>query len=183
MSMASRVTWVPGVPLIQAEGHEDSVVLEVGLVPETGHQDAVVHLDKVRVDAHDVPPLAPAAELPAEGLGLAPGGSLVVRMGLESRVFPSGAHQADEPPLVFSLAESDDHRLVNPLLPHGACGDGGDVGPVLAHVGGAEQQRPELLHAGPVLAGRVVLLEDAVDSGQEVAVGHLQNGPVPEDPG
>ena len=31
--------------------------------------------------------------------------------------------------------------------------------------------------------GVSVLLEDAVDAGQEVAVGHLQNGPVPEDPG
>ena len=45
------------------------------------------------------------------------------------------------------------------------------------------KQSAELFHAGPVLAGRVVLPEDAVDSGQEVAVGHLQNRPVPEDPG
>ena len=104
-------------------------------------------------------------------------------MGLVEGVSPSGAHQADEPPLVPSLAEADDHRFVETLLPHGGLGDGGDVGPVLAHIGGAEQQRSELLHAGPVLAGDVVFLEDTVDGGQQVSVGQLQYGAVPQNAG
>ena len=62
----------PGVPLVQAEGHEDPVVLEVGLVPEAGHQGTVLHLDQVGGDAHDVPPPAPATVLPAHGLVLGP---------------------------------------------------------------------------------------------------------------